>query len=84
MKLIFVDRSALATYLVISALSGDITRNGRSVRRNGAYNSRSFSAASDERTPTTTRSGLVKSSTAAPSFMNSGFETTSIGTLAFA
>ena len=35
MKLIFVESSALATYLVISALSGDITRNGFSVRRNG-------------------------------------------------
>ena len=36
MKLIFVANSALATYLVISALSGDMTRNGFSVRRNGA------------------------------------------------
>ncbi len=35
MKLIFVASIALATYFVISALSGDITRNGRSVRRNG-------------------------------------------------
>ena len=33
MKLIFVDSSELATYLVISALSGDIARNGLSVRR---------------------------------------------------
>ncbi len=40
MKLIFVDSSALATYLVISALSGDMTRNGLSVRRNGEYSSR--------------------------------------------
>ena len=35
MKLILVASSALATYLVISELSGDITRNGFSVRRNG-------------------------------------------------
>ena len=41
MKLIFVASRALATYLVISALSGDMTRNGLSVRRNGAYSSRS-------------------------------------------
>jgi hypothetical protein len=36
MKLIFVASRALATYFVISELSGDITRNGFSVRRNGA------------------------------------------------
>jgi hypothetical protein len=36
MKLIFVDSSALATYFVISALSGDIERNGFSVRKNGS------------------------------------------------
>ena len=36
MKLIFVASMALAAYLVISADSGDMTRNGRSVRRNGA------------------------------------------------
>ena len=43
MKLILVASRQLATYLVISALSGDITRNGRSVRRNGAYSSCSTS-----------------------------------------
>ena len=37
MKLIFVAKRALATYFVISALSGDMTKNGFSVRRNGAY-----------------------------------------------
>ena len=46
MKLILVDSSALATYLVISALSGDMTRNGFSVRRNGAYSSCSTSPTS--------------------------------------
>ena len=35
MKLIFVDSRALATYLVISALSGDMARNGLSVRKYG-------------------------------------------------
>ena len=35
MKLIFVAKSALATYFVISELSGDMARNGFSVRRNG-------------------------------------------------
>ena len=72
MKLIFVASMALATYLVISADSGDMTRNGRSVRRNGAYSSRSTSPTSGRRTPTTTRSGFMKSSIAAPSFRNSG------------
>ena len=77
MKLIFVASIALATYLVISALSGDMTRNGFSVRRNGAYSSRSTSATSGLRTPTTTRSGFMKSSTAAPSLRNSGLLATS-------
>ena len=35
MKLIFVDSMALATYLVISALSGDMANSGLSVRRYG-------------------------------------------------
>ncbi len=35
MKLIFVASKQLATYFVISADSGVITRNGRSVRRKG-------------------------------------------------
>ena len=40
MNEIFVARKQLAAYLVISALSGDITRNGWPERRNGACNSR--------------------------------------------
>ena len=80
MKLIFVASRQLATYFVISADSGVITRNGRSVRRNGLYSSWSRSAASLERTPTTTRSGLVKSSIAAPSLRNSGLFATWNGT----
>ena len=77
MKLIFVASSALATYLVISALSGDMTRNGFSVRRNGLYSSCSTSPTSGRRTPTTTRSGFMKSSIAAPSLRNSGLLATS-------
>ena len=57
MKLILVASRALATYLVISALSGDMTRKGRSVRRKGEYSSWSSSPTSGRRTPTTTRSG---------------------------
>ena len=81
MKLILVASRQLATYLVISALSGVMTRNGRSVRRNGAYSSCSRSATSSRRTPTTTRSGLLKSSIAAPSLRNSGLLATSNGTV---
>src|SRR5437868_10406366 len=77
MKLILVASIALAAYLVISALSGVITRNGCSVRRNGAYSSASTLATSGLRTPTTTRSGFMKSSTAAPSLRNSGLLATS-------
>ena len=78
MKLILVASMALATYLVISALSGDMTRNGRSVRRKGAYSSCSTSPTSGRRTPTTTRSGFMKSSMAAPSLRNSGLLATSM------
>src|SRR5437660_207794 len=80
MKLILVASRQLATYLVISADSGVMTRNGRSVRRNGAYSSWSRSPTSARRTPTTTRSGLLKSSIAAPSLRNSGLLATSNGT----
>src|SRR5256885_1136241 len=40
---------AFAAYLVISADSGDMAKNGRSVRRNGAYRPRSASATSGQR-----------------------------------
>ncbi len=36
MKLILVAKRALAVYLVISALSGDMARKGLSVRKKGA------------------------------------------------
>ena len=53
-----------------------MTMSGLPVRTNGAYNSSMTFAASSESTPTTTRSGFMKSSTAAPSFRNSGLEHT--------
>ena len=67
---------ALAAYLVISADGMSMKMIGLPVRTNGAYSSPSTCAASGESTPTTTRSGFMKSSTAAPSFRNSGFEQT--------
>ena len=76
MKLIFVAKRQLATYLVISALSRFIVRKGCSVRRKGLYSSSNTAASSGHVTPTTTRSGLVKSSIAHPSFKNSGFDAT--------
>ena len=57
--------------------SGDMTRNGRSVRRNGASSFAQHLGASGRRTPTTTRSGFMKSSIAAPSLRNSGLLATS-------
>ena len=80
MKLIFVASMALATYLVISALSGDIDQE----RLLGAQERRVQLAeharpTSGRRTPTTTRSGFMKSSIAAPSLRNSGLLATSNG-----
>ena len=65
---------AFAAYFVISADGMSMTMSGFPVRTNGAYNSSMTLAASSESTPTTTRSGFMKSSTAAPSFRNSGLE----------
>ena len=53
-----------------------MTMSGLPVRTNGAYSSSMTFAASSESTPTTTRSGFMKSSTAAPSLRNSGLEHT--------
>jgi hypothetical protein len=72
-----VASSALAAYFVISALGLSISRMGAPVRQNGSYSSRITLKASGRAAPMTTRSGFMKSSMAAPSFMNSGFETTS-------
>jgi hypothetical protein len=68
---------ALAAYLVSSADSMSMWMIGLPVRTNGPYSSSMTSAARWDSEPMTTRSGLRKSSMAAPSFRNSGFETTS-------
>ena len=54
---------------------------GLSVRTNGAYSSAMTPRARSLKAPMTIRSGRWKSSIAAPSLRNSGFDTTSIGTL---
>ena len=54
---------------------------GLPVLKNGAYNSCIISVAFWELEPITTLSGFKKSSTAAPCFKNSGFETTSKSSL---
>ena len=79
MNEIFTASSELAAYFVISALALSITRMGAPPRTNGAYRSFITSAARWLAAPITTRSGFRKSSIAAPSFMNSGFDTTSKG-----
>ena len=70
---------ALAAYLVSSAEATSIWRMGLPVRTKGSYSSAMIRAARSESAPITTRFGLRKSSIAAPSFRNSGFETTSKG-----
>ena len=72
---------ALAAYFVISADGRSMKMIGLPVRTNGAYSSPITWAASGESTPTITRSGFMKSSTAAPSFRNSGLEHTRNSTL---
>ena len=81
MNEIRVASIAFAAYFVISAEAMSITMSGLPVRTNGAYSSSITRAASSESTPTTTRSGFMKSSTAAPSLRNSGFEQTWNGVL---
>ena len=78
MKLILVASRALATYLVISALSGDMTRNGLlGAQERGVQLAQHVGRPRAARTPTTTRSGFMKSSIAAPSLRNSGLLATS-------
>jgi len=81
MKEMRVASMALAAYLVISAEGRSMKMSGFPVRTNGAYSSSSSFADSGESTPRITRSGFMKSSTAAPSFRNSGFEQTWNGVL---
>ncbi len=70
---------ALAAYLVSSAERTSITRKRSWLRMNGAYSARSVWIARSSLAPMTTRSGRMKSSTAAPSFRNSGLEATENG-----
>ena len=77
MKLILVASMALAAYLVSSALFTSITTILSRLRLKGAYNSRSCASARGLLVPMMMRSGRWQSATAAPSFKNSGLETTS-------
>ena len=67
-------RKALEASLIISALAMSVRTIGAS---SGAYRAatRSANAVESSAAPTTTRSGRMKSSTAEPSFRNSGLET---------
>ena len=79
-KLIRVANIEFAAYLVISADGISIKITRKLFNKNGLYNlDISFSARADS-TPTTTRSGLIKSLIAFPSFRNSGLEATSKST----
>ena len=79
MKLIRVASMALAAYFVTSADAVSMTRISLPVRTKGMYRSRSTSAATESSTPSTTRSGRLKSLIAAPSFRNSGLQQTCTG-----
>ena len=72
---------ALAAYLASSELGQSITMIGASVLVNGAYSSCMISTAFASSAPITTRSGFMKSSTAAPCLRNSGLLTTLKGCL---
>jgi hypothetical protein len=80
MKLMRVASIALAAYLVSSALRRSITTSLSRLRWNGAYSARIRWIARSSSAPTTMRSGRMKSSTAAPSFRNSGLDTTANST----
>ncbi len=69
-------------YFVSSLDRGSVTTRRSPDSCSGAYRARSVSRASSLRAPSTMRSGRKKSSTAVPSFRNSGFDTTSSATLA--
>ncbi len=82
-KLILVASMEFAAYLVISAEGISIKITGCPFKVKGLYKRFINSSALVDSIPTTIRSGLRKSSTAAPSFKNSGLEATSKGILAF-
>ena len=81
MKEIFVARKALAASLTISAeamsvrTSAPVPAPPCSALSSGRYRSTTASPAQSPSSPTTTRSGLRKSSIAEPSLRNSGQET---------
>ena len=77
MKLILVASMALAAYLVSSALFTSISTMRSWLRLKGAYSSRSWRSAAGLLVPMMMRSGRLQSATAAPSFRNSGLDTTS-------
>ena len=76
-----VASMALAAYLVISAEGMSMNSTRKLLIRNGRYRRVISLRARSLSTPTTTRSGDMKSLMAAPSFRNSGFEATSNGIL---
>ena len=76
MKLMRVASIALAAYLVNSALRKSITSSRSRLRMYGEYSARINNTARSSSAPMMMRSGRMKSSTAAPSFKNSGFDTT--------
>ena len=81
MKLILHASMALLAYFTISALRTSMIRIGWPWRTNGSYSSRITLPASSLSTPHTTRSGLLKSVMASPSFRNSGLSAMWKGTL---
>jgi hypothetical protein len=70
---------AFAAYFVSSAERTSITSTRSWLRWNGEYTARIAAIARGSLPPITMRSGRMKSSTAAPSFRNSGFDTTANG-----
>ena len=76
-KLIRVANMEFAAYLIISALGISVNSIRSFVSMKGRYRRFMISRARSLSTPTTTRSGRMKSSTAAPSFKNSGLLATS-------
>ena len=77
MKVILVARKALAAYLISSDVRRSVNSDRRLVEDRAAGRSRSSPRApASSSVPTTIRSGRLKSSIAAPSRRNSGFETT--------
>ena len=82
MKLMRVASMLFAAYLVISAEVTSMKITRKLFSRKGRYSRLISSFARSLSTPTTTRSGLMKSLMALPSFRNSGLEATSNSTSA--